>query len=126
MVTERATDSSGKLVERHCTKGWHRVIIWGPYRESSECYCDDLAVEVLLQVSLNDQDNKPVRVTCILSSTGKYLLPTYHVSGSVQGPGGCSPDAGDKPCPCCCGQMTVSDAGGQVCGTLKADHPHRK
>lgn len=77
---------------------------------------------------LQTMDNKPVRVTRILSFTGRYLLPTDHVSGSVLGPRGRSPKAGDKPSSSgpACGQTTVSDAGGQVCGTLKAAHPHRK
>lgn len=85
-------------------------------------------MDASLQASRNDQDNKPVRVTRIFSFTGKYLLPTDHVSGSVLGPRGCSPEAGDKPSSSgpAGGQTTVSDAGGQVCGTLKAAHPHRK
>ena len=56
------------------------------------------------------------------------MLPTYHVSGAVPGPGGHRPETGDKPPTSspACGQTAVSEAGGQVCGALKADHPRRK
>lgn len=99
------------------------------YNDSFECHCYYLAVEALGQAALNDRDSKPVRVTSFIHSfIGNYFLPTYHVSGAVLGPGGHRPETGDKPPTSspACGQTAVSEAGGQVCGALKADHPRRK